>query len=152
MYLKEYLKEYENKKIKIFVDMDGTIVDYVVGNSTDFLDRRPLTSSIDKLEEISKQDNIEVYILSVTRGDKGLDEKQQWLDQYAPFFKPENRIIISRESNNMLFAAELKTNYLSSIERDGSVLIVIDDDPIVLKEIGATNEDVIRLKDTALVD
>lgn len=152
MYLKEYLKKYNNKKIKIFVDMDGTIVDYVVGNSTDFADRRPLTSSIAKLEEISKQNNVELYILSVTRGDKGLREKQEWLDKFAPFFKKENRIIISRESNNMLLAYELKCNYLSNINRDDSVLIIIDDDPIVLREIGNTNKDVIRLKDTALVD
>ena len=36
MYLENYIKGFENKKIKIFVDMVGTIVDYVVGNSTDF--------------------------------------------------------------------------------------------------------------------
>ena len=152
MYLKEYIKKFDNKKIKIFVDMDGTIVDYVVGNSTDFADRRPLTSSIEKLEEISKQNNVELYILSVTRGDKGLVEKQEWLDKYAPFFKQENRIVISRESNNMMLAYELKCNYLTNVERDGSVLVIIDDDPIVLREIGNTNKDVIRLKDTALVD
>ena len=152
MYLKEYIKNFDNTNIKIFVDMDGTIVDYVVGNSTDFADRRPLTSSIEKLEEISKQNNVELYILSVTGGDKGFGEKQEWLDKYAPFFKQENRIIISRESNNMLPAYELKCNYLTNVERDGSVLIIIDDDPIVLREVGNTNKDVIRLKDTALVD
>lgn len=152
MYLKEFLKQFKDKKIKMFVDMDGTIVDYIVGNSTDFSDRRPLTSSINKLEEISKQPNVELFILSVTRGDKGLEEKQDWLDKYAPFFKNENRVIISRESNNMMFSSELKCNYLSKLERDGSVFIVIDDDPIVLKEIGNTNDDIVRLKDTALVD
>ena len=152
MYLKEYIKKYDNKKIKIFVDMDGTIVDYVVGNSTDFANRRPLISSIAKLEEISKIENVEVYILSVTRGDKGLGEKQEWLDKFAPFFKKENRVIISRESNNMLSASELKCNYLASIDRDDSVIIIIDDDPIDLREIGDTNKDVVRLKDTALVD
>ena len=153
MYLENYIKGFENKKIKIFVDMDGTIVDYVVGNSTDFADRRPLISSIAKLEKISKLKNVELYILSVTRGDKGLKEKQEWLDKYANIFKKENRIILSRESNNMESAYELKCNYLKTVERDeDTILIVIDDDPIVLKEIGNTNKDVKRLKDTALVD
>ena len=152
MYLKEYINKFENKNIKMFIDMDGTIVDYVVGNATDFADRRPLASSIKKLEEISKLSNVELYILSVTRGDKGLKEKQEWLNKYAPFFKKENRIIISRESNNMLSAYELKCNYLNNVKREDNILIVVDDDPIVLKEIGATNKDILRLKDTALVD
>ena len=29
MYLKEYLEKYNNKKVKLFVDMDGVIVDII---------------------------------------------------------------------------------------------------------------------------
>ena len=96
--------------------------------------------------------NIELFIFSATRMNEGFDQKQGWLDKYAPFFKKENRIIISREANNMIPSAELKAKYLKDYKRDGSVLIVIDDDPRNLKAIRNLNEDIVLLKDTVLVD
>ena len=36
MYLKEYLEKYNNKKVKLFVDMDGVIVDYDFGEPRDY--------------------------------------------------------------------------------------------------------------------
>ena len=152
MYFEEYLKQFENKKIKIFVDMDGTIVDYVVGDACNFAGRRPLLSSIKNLETVSKKDNIELFILSVTRVDTGIQEKQEWLDQYVPFIPKENRIILARESNHFMTSSELKSKYLSELSRDESILILIDDDPNVLKQVGETSQDIVRLKDTALVD
>ncbi len=152
MYLKDYIKKFEDKKIKMFIDMDGVIADYEVGVASNFDKKRPLISSIAKLEEISQMENVEMYILSITRMDEGYEEKNIWLDKHAPFFKKENRVIISRESNDFASSYDLKTSFLKDFERDGSVIIVIDDDPIILKKIGETNEDIIRLKDTALVD
>ena len=55
MYLKKYLETFKDNKIKLFIDMDGVIVDYVVGSTSDFHKRRPLTSSIEKLKEIEKK-------------------------------------------------------------------------------------------------
>lgn len=152
MYLEDYLKKYNEKKVKMFVDMDGVIVDYDVGVAHSYDKKRPLYSSIEKLEKISKEDNIELFILSVTRMNEGYDEKQNWLDKYAPFFKRENRIIISREKHDFEGSATLKANYMKSVERDGSVIVVIDDDPRIIKAIRELNEDVVLLKDTVLVD
>lgn len=152
MYLKDYLEQYKNKKIKMFVDMDGVIVDYVVGSTDDFDKRRPLTTSISKLKELNDEGNVELHILSVTRMDKGVKEKNVWLDKYAPIFEKENRVIISRESNDFKSSAELKSEYLNGVERDESVIVFIDDDPRVIKAVGELNKDVIILKDTALVD
>ena len=152
MYLKEYLNKYKDKKIKIFVDMDGVIADYIFGSAQDYDQKRPLYDSIKKLEKISKMSNVELYILSATRYTEGIKQKKWWLDQFAPFFKKENRIIISREANSMIESAVLKANYLKDHKRDGSMIIVIDDDPKILKEIRKLNEDIILLKDTALVD
>ena len=152
MYLKEYLEQFGNKKIRMYVDMDGVIADYEVGVAGNFDKKRPLKSTIAKLEEISKMNNIELYILSISRMDEGVNEKQVWLDKNAPFFKRENRVIISRESNEFISSSKLKSTYLKNLERDDSIIIVIDDDPIILKEIKATSEDIILLKDTALVD
>ena len=152
MYLKDYLSKFNNKNIKLFVDMDGVIADYDFGVSKDYDKKRPLLDSINKLEEISKVSNIELYILSVTRYSNGLEQKNYWIDKYASFFKKENRIIISREDNNMEESSKLKAEYLKEFKRDGSIIIVIDDDPRVLNEIRNRCEDIILLKDTVLVD
>ena len=152
MYLKNYLEKFDNRKIKLFVDMDGVIVDYIVGSTSDFHTRRPLLCSINKLNEISKMQNVELYILSVTRMDDGYNQKQMWLDEFAPFFQKDKRIIISRESNNFKSSAELKSEFIKNFQRDDSILIFIDDDPLILKTVMEINKDVIPLKDTALVD
>ena len=152
MYLKEYLKQFEEKKVKLFIDMDGVIVDYVVGSTSEFDKRRPLMSSISKLKEISEQNNIELYILSVTRMDEGIEQKETWLDKYADFFDKDKRFIISRQSNEFKSSSKLKSEFFEELTRDGSVIILIDDDPVVLKEIMNTSSDVVLLKDTALVD
>ena len=152
MYIEDFLEQYKDKKVKMFVDMDGVIADFDFGNNGDYDKKRPLYSSIEKLERISKKDNIDLYIFSATRMNKGYDEKQYWLDKYAQFFKKENRVIISREKHDFVETATLKANYMKNVERDGSILVVIDDDPKNLRAIRQSNEDVVLLKDTALVD
>lgn len=150
MYIDDVLVKYKDKKIKLYVDMDGVIADYDVGMPRDYDKKRPLISNIAKLEEISKNTNIEMNILSVTRHDKGFEEKNIWLDEFAPFFPKKNRNIISRESNGFEKSSILKANFVKDLKRN-KVIIIIDDDPIVLKRIKKTNEDVVLLKDTALV-
>lgn len=128
------------------------IADYIFESAKDFDKKRPLYDSIKKLKIISKMRNIELFIFSVTRQTEGIKQKNDWLNEHAPFFKKENRIIISRENNNMKEAATLKAQYLKNIERDNSIIIVIDDDPKNLKEIKKLNDDIILLKDTVLTD
>ena len=62
--------------------MDGVIADFNFGKACDFDKKRPLYSSINKLENISKKDNVDLYIFSATRMNKGYDEKQYWLDMF----------------------------------------------------------------------
>ena len=150
MYIDDVLEQYKDKKIKLFVDMDGVIADYEVGLARDYDKKRPLKSNIKKLKEISENQNIEMNILSVTRHEKGFEEKNIWLDKYAPFFQKKNRNIISRESNGFEKSSILKANFVKDLKRN-KVIIIIDDDPIVLKRIKKTNEDVVLLKDTASV-
>lgn len=150
MYLKEFLKQYNNK-IKLYIDMDGVIADYDFGIPKDYDKKRPLYDSIKKLEQISKLDNIELYILSITRMTNGRQEKNTWLDKYVPFIKKENRIIISREENDFESSSILKARYINNLKTTDTI-IVIDDDPRVLKEINNLNKNIILLKDTVLVD
>lgn len=152
MYLKDTLNQYKGQKIKLFVDMDGVIADYIFDCAKDYDKKRPLNDSIEKLREISRMKNVELYILSATRKDEGIDQKHYWLDTYAPFFKRENRIIISRESHDMEETSILKAAYLKKMKREGCLFVVIDDDPKNLRDIHKENEDVVLLKDTVLID
>ena len=152
MYFKDYLSKFNDKKIKIFVDMDGVIADYIVGMPKDYHKKRPLYDSIRKLEEISKLSNVELYIFSSSRFNDGIEQKNKWLDEHAPFFKKENRIILSREANNMVKSSTLKASFFINYQNADSILIVIDDDPRVLKEIAGLQKNIILLKDTVLVD
>lgn len=152
MYFSKYLEQFKDNKIKIFVDMDGVIADYDFGVAKDYDKKRPLFDSIKKLEIVSKLPNVEMYIISITRMNEGFDQKHEWLDKYASFFKKENRIIISREANNMEKSPILKAKFLKDFKKDDSIIIVIDDDPRNLIEIDRLNEGIILLKDTVLVD
>ena len=151
-YIKKSLEKYQDKRIKLFVDMDGVIVDYIFDEARKYDEKRPLYNNLNKIYEVSKMPNVELYIFSATRYNDGIEEKHWWLDTYAPFFKKENRIILSREANEMIASSVLKANYLKEYKRDDSIIIVIDDDPRNLKEIKKNCEDIILWKDTVLED
>ena len=131
--------------------MDGVIADFDVGNASEYDKKRPLLTNIDILREVAKNENVEMFILSITRLTIGREEKNIWLDKYVEFIKPENRYIISREENNFLPSKKLKKNFIKKIARDDSVIVIIDDDPAIIDEIRKANDDVYLLKDTALV-
>ena len=59
--------------IDLFIDMDGVVADYNVGEASNYDQKRPLTTSIKALEKVSKFDNVEMYILSITRMNEGLE-------------------------------------------------------------------------------
>ena len=151
MYITDYIKQFKNKKIKIYVDMDGVIADYDVGKACEYDKKRPLLTNIEALREVSKDKNVEMFILSITRMTIGRDEKNRWLDKYVEFIKVENRFIISREEHNFMPSKTLKKKFVKNIKRDESIIIVIDDDPAIIDEIRKSSEDVYLLKDTSLV-
>ena len=45
------------KKIKLFVDMDGVVADYIFCSAQDYDKKRPLYDNIDKLEHFFKNLN-----------------------------------------------------------------------------------------------
>ena len=141
----------KEKELMIFCDMDGVIASFDVGKPYDFLYKRPLTENIKKLEAVSKIPNVEIGILSICRKDMQQDEKNQWLDINAPFFKKENRNIISKESNSNYTSPELKANFLNNVETDKQV-ILIDDDNQVIKHVVNNVEGIIVFQDSELID
>lgn len=152
MYLyNKLIKLTEKKKYIVFVDMDGVIASYDFGNPLDFINKRPLLSNINKLEDINKIENIELKILSVCRKTEQIEEKNIWLDKYAPFFLKENRVIICKELNPGFKSDELKANYLSTYyEKENKILI--DDDNMILKYVSANVPNIICIQDSELVD
>ena len=66
MYIKDYLSQFGQKKLKIFVDMDGVIADYIFGEAKNYDKKRPLYDNIDKLKMVSEIYNIEYFILYKT--------------------------------------------------------------------------------------
>ena len=104
--IKEICSKYE--KVAMFVDMDGTIVEYVIypeGTINTkkkglFLNNKPIKIVIDELEKISKIKNLDIYILSMARSYIIVEEKKEWLRKHVSFIKEENWIIINREAGD----------------------------------------------------
>lgn len=155
MFFRKTIEELKSncQKLKIFVDMDGVIADYIVGEARNYDKKRPLLNNIKQLEEISDLEGVELHILSVSRMDVGVDEKNRWLDMYAPFFKKENRAIIPRESNNMAKSYKLKCDFVRNLKREkNTIIVVIDDDCDIVQKLRAENDDIMIYKDTIFVD
>lgn len=152
MHFYEIIKQLsEDKKLIIFVDMDGVIASYDFGKPLDFENKRPLTININALKKISTLENVELNILSICRKDYQILEKNNWLDKYAPFFDKDKRNIISKESNPNYSSKELKSNYLNSLETKEQI-VLIDDDNEVLHHIHDRLKHIILYQDSELID
>ena len=131
------------KKVAMFVDMDGTIVEYIVhpfGSITTkskglFLNGKPIKSVINELEEISKIENLDLYILSMARSNIIVEEKKEWLKNNASFINEDRYIILNREAGdygddnrNIIKAKKIQ----EKLENDYDYAIFLDDDHKVI--------------------
>lgn len=140
--IKEICKK--NKKVDMYIDMDGTIAEYHLYNpeeiskkmEEEYLKNEPLKNVIDVLEEISKINNIEMYILSLSKTKKITEKKKIWLKKYVPFIKEENWIILTKEigeySNEN--RNEIKGKSIEMRQRNCDISIMLDDEQVVLRE------------------
>lgn len=152
MHFYNLIKELSSEKeIVLFVDMDGVIASYDVGKPLDFLHKRPLMTRIKELEEVNKLPNVDMRILSICRKDYQIEEKNIWLDKYAPYFEKEKRMVISKETITGFTSPEIKTNFLKEFKADKQVVLV-DDDNQVLKSVLDNVEGIIVFQDSEMVD
>lgn len=153
MYLKDELLKLGDKKIRIYLDMDGTIVHYDVGNADDYHIKRPLMNRINKvIDIINTMDNVEFYILSIGHEQKHVDQKNEWMNKYLPQIPIENRNIIIRNVHGQLSSADVKKNFINNLNTD-DVIILIDDDPRILGALNKENKNnAIIFKDCVLSD
>lgn len=151
MYFYNLIKNLD-KELFIFVDMDGVITDYDFGNILDFKNKRPLNTNIKTLKKISELEKVNLYILSICKKDEEIQDKNEWLDKYAPYFKKENRIIISKENEKNLSSKELKYKYLKEYLDKNKEIIVIDDDNEILKFLQEKLHNITLFQDSSLID
>ncbi len=142
--VKELCKAHE--KVCMFVDMDGTIVEYTVFESeAEFLNNvkifetaRPLMTVIDKLKELTAIPNLTIYILTLAKNTAIVEKKKIWLSKYAPFFDQDKIIILDKETGgythfNKIF---VKTAQISKVmeDTDCDFAIFLDDNQRLLRE------------------
>lgn len=105
--IKKIIEENPHKKIAVFVDMDGVIADYRFGEGVKirsnvkgvYLNKRPIISTIDVFELLSKIKSINLYILSSCVFEEQASEKNEWLNIHAPFFEYERRVFVVATAN-----------------------------------------------------
>lgn len=134
----------KNEKIAIFVDMDGTIAEYPVyqeenvakAMEEEYSKIEPVNYIINILKELSKIENIDLYILTLSKTIQISEEKIKWLKKYVNFIQEKNWIIITKElgeynKENRDFIKALKMQEKLPIY---DFEILLDDDHKVLKE------------------
>ena len=133
-----------NEKVAMFIDMDGTIVEYPVfleGEITTntkgkFINEKPLDLIIEKLRKINEINNIDLYILTLAKSNIIVEEKKIWLKKHVDFIKEENWIIVNKEKGeyNKENRNIIKVQKMKEKMNDYDCLILLDDDHKILKE------------------
>ena len=99
--VRENLAPYAVKNKRMFVDMDGTLAEFIPVNTLEtlyeeghFLNLKPHEDVVEAVKEVINTSDTEVYILSSCLSDSeyALDEKNAWLDKYLPEIPKENRL------------------------------------------------------------
>jgi 5'(3')-deoxyribonucleotidase len=146
-----YIKDNRDKKINIYFDIDGVIAEYDVGNF-DYNTIRPMKSSIKRIEELIKQNNINVELLSICKNNKVVEEKYVWLKEYMPFFNLDKANLISKEEYPDISSQELKSKYLKEHTNSVDINILVDDDPSIIKHVTKNNDNIKVFHVSSIVD
>lgn len=145
----------ENKRVAMFVDMDGTINEYEVYSEKTlsqqmedrYMDTAPVQPIIDVLKEINDIPNIDLYILSLSRTNKLTEKKKLWLEKYIDFIPKTNWIILTKENGeynkeNRDFIKSLK---MKEKLNEYDHFIFLDDDHKILKGASETFKEKINV-------
>lgn len=147
------IEKYKDRKINIYVDMDGVIAEYDIGNF-DYNTIRPLKTNIKRIEDLIQKDNIKVKILTVCKTDAIVKEKIDWIHKYMPFFDINNVIFLSKEDKKYIgiSSQDLKSNYLKENTNNNEINILVDDDNSIIKHIRKNNDDIIVFQISSWID
>ncbi len=156
---KNYLKQFDNKKVNIYVDMDGVVADFDMlgymkekNNPDVYLYKRPVKAVIDALKEVSELDNVNINILSVSGLSSQVNGKLVWLEKEMSFINSDNINIIAKDKYDSRTAASLKKEFLEEHIKDNEINIMIDDSHDVLYTLFYDLPKVIPLHTTSIID
>ncbi len=133
----------QNKRIRMFVDMDGTIIENVYNleksyeQKGGYLKKRPITPIIDVINLVKERyEDIEVNILSCAMTNNMVQEKNEWINIHMPNIKYENRIFLIKENGD--FSEDtirfVKSEYIKANLQENEIAILIDDSNVILNE------------------
>ena len=136
-----------DKRYALFADMDGVLAkleidtkNSIANNTKDyFLNVKPIPSVIQKLAEINKNPNLDLYILSACGYEEQAQDKRTWLEQHAPFFESDKQIYIIKDVVKYTYSnkADIKTQSIVDklCQRGGyDYAIYLEDEYLMLKE------------------
>lgn len=134
----------KNDRVAMFIDMDGTIVEFRIYDDEEqlikahenLINEKPVMPIINVLKEINKIENIDLYILSLSKKTKIKEEKIEWLSKYMSFIPKDNWIILDKELGEYNSENRNQVKY-KQIEKKLKVYdyaILLDDDNKILKE------------------
>ena len=133
----------ENKRVAMFIDMDGTINEYIVFSENtvvkemedNYIYISPLSTVLKELEEIGNISNIDLYILSLSRTKNLTQIKKECLKKYISFIPEENWIILTKENGDYTNENRDEIKAMKMQEyTDYDHLILLDDDHGILKQ------------------
>lgn len=134
----------KNDRVAMFIDMDGTIVEFRIYDDEEqlikahenLINEKPVMPIINVLKEINKIENIDLYILSLSKKTKIKEEKIEWLSKYMSFIPKDNWIILDKELGEYNSENRNQVKY-KQIEKKLKVYdyaILLDDDNKILKD------------------
>ena len=142
--IQKICSQYGCEKVAIFIDMDGTIVEYPVLRyeevgkimQTDdyYSTKEPIPCIMNVLQELLEISNLDFYILSMSRNLKINESKKIWLSKYMSFIPESHWILLTKEAGDY---SDNNRNSQKSLEitKKGYIhSILLDDDHAVLKE------------------
>ena len=144
MLIDRLTKEAKSKKVIVYSDMDGVLVEYCAGqkelilnNEKDFyLNQRPIFSVINKMKQLSEIENIEIGIMSQCYFQEQKRDKILWLEKYCPFIKKQNIniIVLNEESYTKDSKYFLKIQKIRSLnEGENRSFYLIEDEHKIIK-------------------
>lgn len=133
----------KRNNIKIFIDMDGTIVENIFDldksyeKKGGYLKKRPIKPIIEQIDKIKDNyEYIEINILSCSKNNEMVKEKNEWLDMNMPYVKKENRVFLVKENGGYTNENidEVKGEYIKKNIKNDEIAVLIDDDNRILSK------------------
>ena len=141
------VKENYSNKIAIFVDMDGVIADYRFGEGKNieynvpgtYLNKRPIKTAINILNEVYNKLDFDMYILSSCRHAAQAIEKSKWLEKNMSFIDNKHQLFVV--SDTFEDRKMLKINKIKEVMNNKYDKVIMIDDThdilfLAIKELG----------------